>query len=447
MLHQDHPFHRSPNRTILKLAIPVLFSLVAEPVTGLADTAFVARLGSEAAAALGIGTMAFSAVFWAFSFLGIGTQTEVALSLGEDDPSRAARISSLACAMAVAVGLLLFFGALPLLDGIGALLGGEGPVLQNASEYMEYRLLGAPGVLVTVACFGALRGAQDMKTALYVAVGVNAMNVLLDWVLVFGVGPFPAMGVGGAGLASSISQWCGAIWALVATGRMVGLSRDFRLADCRKLLSIGGDIFVRTGAVLVFLSLCTRAANQVGPEEGAAYQAIRQFFIFAALFLDAFAITAQSLVGYFVGRSDRDTARSVARLTCFWSIGTGAALCLGMILFRAQVAWLLVPAGAVAVFHPGWLTAALMQPLSSLSYATDGIHWGTGDFRFLRNAMVIASLCGVAAVIGIEQVRPEPALVWIWLAATLWTSIRAGFGIARIWPGIGDAPLNRRGAI
>lgn len=442
MSNESHPFHLAPHRTLIGLAFPVLFSLVAEPLTGLADTAFVARLGPEALAALGIGAMAFSAVFWAFSFLGIGTQTEIANSLGEDDCPRAARIASLACLMAFGVGLLLFAGATPVLDSIGAILGGKGIVLDKASEYMRYRLLGAPAVLVTVACFGALRGIQDMKTALYVAVGINALNVLLDWLLVFGVGPFPEMGVGGAGLASSISQWFGAVWAVLVMRAKIGLGRDIRLAECTRLLRIGGDIFIRTGAVLIFLSFCTRAANEAGAEEGAAYQAIRQFFIFAALFLDAFAITAQSLVGYFMGRADHDSARAVARLTCFWSFGTGTVLCMFMIVFQHGIAWLLVPAGALTAFYPGWITAALMQPVSSLAFATDGIHWGAGDFRYLRNAMVVAVCAGCAAVIIIEWQMPQPVLVWIWLAATLWTTVRAGFGLIRIWPGIGSAPLN-----
>ncbi|WP_369404438.1 MATE family efflux transporter [Salidesulfovibrio brasiliensis] len=154
-------------------------------------------------------------------------------------------------------------------------------------------------------------------------------------------------------------------------------------------------------------------------------------------------MTAQSLVGYFMGRADTDSARSVARLTCYWSLATGTALCLFMIVFRDAVAWLLVPAGAMAAFHPGWLTAAFMQPVSSLAFATDGIHWGAGDFRYLRNAMVAAVFCGSAAVLAVEWLMPQPVLVWIWLAATLWTSVRAGFGIARIWPGIGHAPLWR----
>lgn len=235
MTHSDtdnspaHSFVAHPNRTLLRLAIPVLFSLVAEPLTGLADTAFVARLpGSEPVAALGVGTVAFSSVFWAFSFLGVGTQTEVAQALGRHDRDRASKVLSLACLMAAAFGLIFALGMAGLLSPIASLFGAVGEVNDLACEYMYYRLLGAPAVLITLACFGGLRGVQDMRTPLYVAVGINLVNVALDWVLIFGWGSIPAMGVAGAAAASTASQWIGAVWCLVVARSRLGLTWRMR---------------------------------------------------------------------------------------------------------------------------------------------------------------------------------------------------------------------------
>lgn len=440
----NHPFVARPNRTLVSLAIPVLFSLVAEPLTGLADTAFVARLpGSEPVAALGVGTVAFSSIFWAFTFLGVGTQTEVAQGEGSGDHGYAVKVVSLAVTMAFCIGTVLMLCAMPFLSNIGAMLGAEGAVNDLASEYMYYRLLGAPAVLVSLAGFGALRGVQDMRTPLYVAVSINIINVLLDWLLIFGNGGFPAMGVGGAAIASTVSQWIGAIWVIIRVARKIGLTWTMRGAGVAKLMKIGGDLFVRTGMVLLFLALCTRVANRAGADAGAAYQAIRQFFIFGALFLDAFAVTGQSLVGYFLGAGNRFQARRVARAVCIWSIGTGVAMCVTMIIGSDWVAWLLVPAEAVAVFGPAWLVVALTQPVGSLSFATDGIHWGTGDFRYLRNVMILASVVGAGAVLWVESLQSGNLLVYVWSATAVWTIIRAAFGLARIWPGIGDAPLGK----
>jgi MATE family multidrug resistance protein len=439
---QRHPFLDSPNRTLFNMALPVLFSLVAEPLTGLADTAFVARIpGAEPVAALGVGTMAFSAIFWAFAFLGIATQTEVANSMGRGEEDRAVKVVSLATLLAAGIGLGLLAVSIWFLSPIAAVFGAEGLVNDYACQYMFYRLLGAPAVLVTLACFGGLRGAQDMRTPLYVAVGINVVNVLLDWLLIFGHGSFPVMGVAGAAIASTVSQWIGAFWCLFVVYRSLGLTMHMRGAGLGRLMRVGGDLFLRTGAVLVFLALCTRVANLFGAEQGAAFQAIRQFFLFSALFLDAFAITGQSLVGYFLGSGDTDKARDVARLVCWWSFGTGVVLCAAMLLGTDMVAWLLVPPAAYAVFGPAWIVVSLSQPIGSLSFATDGIHWGTGDFGYLRNSMLAASAVGGLCVLAVEFIRPPQVLVYIWLASALWTFIRAGFGLVRIWPGLGNAPL------
>ncbi|WP_250645487.1 MATE family efflux transporter [Salidesulfovibrio onnuriiensis] len=439
----EHDFIKAPNRTLVSMSLPVLFSLVAEPMTGLADTAFVARLGSEAVAALGIGAMAFSAVFWVFNFLGIGTQTEVARFMGAGEREKAAKMGALAVFLSVGIGIVLMVGVSPLLRPIAFALGGDGAVLGLAEDYMLYRLLGAPAVLVTVACFGSLRGAQDMHTPLWVATGINGLNVLLDWVLIFGYGPVPAMGVAGAAIASSIAQWIGAFWVLLVLFRKVGFTFHVSLADMRKLFSIGGDLFIRTGLVLLFLSLCTRVANHAGAVEGAAYQAIRQFFIFAALFMDAFAITGQSLVGFFIGRQDVRNARRVAVYTCWWSVGTGVGLCAAMILGVEWVAWLLVPPEARAAFDGAWITLSLILPVMSLACATDGIHWGMGDFKYLRNAMLGAVLVAAPVVLLFDALGLENILVWVWSGTGIWALVRSGFGVARIVPGIGRAPLRR----
>ena len=103
----DHPFLTRPHRTLLALSFPVLLSLVAEPLTGLADTAFVARLGSAPLAALGVATILLSSVFWIFNFLGIGTQTEVARAFGAGRRDDARQITSLALVLSLLCGALL----------------------------------------------------------------------------------------------------------------------------------------------------------------------------------------------------------------------------------------------------------------------------------------------------------------------------------------------------
>ncbi|MEM6338245.1 MAG: MATE family efflux transporter, partial [Bacteroidota bacterium] len=396
-------FNERPHRTFVALSIPVLFSLVAEPVTGLVDTAFVAQLGAEALAGLGVGTIVLSGVFWAFNFLGIGTQTEVAQAFGGEATARARQITGLAMALGVGIGVAMIALGLPLAEPAAVAMGGEGAVTAAAVEYMRVRLFGTPAVLVTMVAFGTMRGMQDMRTPLWIAVGVNALNVILDPLLIFGYGPIPTLGVAGAAGASTIAQWLGAVWAVGVLAKRLGRPARLPVEDIRKLLRIGGDLFVRTGFLLSFLVLATRSATTISAEAGAAHQAIRQVWVFTALFLDAFALTAQSLVGYFYGAGAIRDARRVAGIAVVWSLATGIGLAGAMLMGERWVADLLVPASAVALFGPAWALAALTQPFNALAFATDGVHWGTSDFRYIRNATVLATLIGAAGLYVLDE--------------------------------------------
>jgi MATE family multidrug resistance protein len=435
-----HPFEVAPHRTLLTLSIPVLFSLIAEPLTALTDTAFVSRLGATSLASLGVGATLLSGIFWVFNFLGIGVQTAVAQAMGKEAREEAARVSTLGFLVAVVVGIALILLGFTLTHLIVALMGATGELASQASSYMYLRWLGAPAVLGLVTAFGVFRGRMDMRTPLWIALGINALNIGLDLILIFGFGPIPALGIQGAALASTISQWMGAIWAFRLVIRQVGFERGLKLGETARLLRIGGDLFVRTGLLNLFLILATRTATMGGAEAGAAHQAIRQFWVFTALLLDAFAVTCQSLVGYLVGKGSLNQARRAAGVTIVWSLAVGTLIGVGMLVGQRIVLSLLVPASAVAVFLPAWWVSAVSQPFNGVAFATDGIHWGTGDFRFLRNVVLFVSVVSLVGLSQIDSSQPS-ALTWVWIVTAVWIGTRGLLGVLRIWPGLGKAPL------
>ena len=431
-----------PHRTLFVLTIPVLFSLIAEPLTGLADTAFVSRLGSAPLAALGVGTILLSGVFWIFNFLGIGSQTETANALGSGNELRVRQTTGLVIILSGIFGIAAIILGYLFTPWLSAMMEAEGPILRDAVAYMNIRWLGAPAILLMLALFGVLRGLQDMTTPLWVALGTNALNILLDWLLVFGAGPVPAMGVEGAATASVISQWIGAAWTMAVLLRYHKPDFHIRWKDSVRLLKIGGDLFVRTGLLTLFLLVTTRAATRAGADSGAAHQAIRQFWAFSALFLDSFAIAGQSLIGFFQGAGLKEWSRKVASCVVAWSMLTGLLLGLVMLVGEKAAIFLLVPVTSVPVFLAAWRICAVFMPLNSISFATDGVHWGTGDFRYLRNAVLIATTAGIITL-GIFGIDGELTLAEIWIATGIWITMRSLLGVLRIWPGIGKAPLGK----
>jgi MATE family multidrug resistance protein len=435
-----HPFLKHPHKTLIGLSIPVLLSLTAEPLTALVDTAFISSLGVIPLAALGVGTTALTSLFWMFNFLGVSTQTEIAQSFGKGETERAGKTLSLALLLAVGFGILLILVFYPGADWLAGILGAAGDVKSKAVSYMQIRLFGAPAVLVTLVAFGAMRGRQDMKTPLWIALGVNGLNIMLDWLFVFGKGPFPVMGVAGSALASTISQWLGALVGIYLTARKIDISLGVDFQAATRLLQVGGDLFIRTGMLNLFLAYTTRVANGLGADAGAAHQVIRQMWVFTALALDAFAATVQSLVGYFIGQESLLDAKHVVRIALAWSTGTGIMLGILMWGGRNLVADWLVPAASIPLFLPAWEISAFCQPFNSLAFLTDGVHWGTGDYRYLRNAMFISSTVGILSAWVLERGQAG-SLTGIWILIGVWILLRGGFGLLRIWPGIGKSPF------
>jgi MATE family multidrug resistance protein len=435
----DLPFSRHPHRTFVGLSLPVLISLLPEPLAGAADTAFVKQLGSAPAAALAAATTLLSSVFWVFNFLGIGTQTEVAQALGRGDQRSASDGAGLALAVAAALGVGLALLGWPLLDAAAGFMSADPGVRSATREYLGIRLLGGPALLVMLAGFGVLRGLQDMRTPLWIALVSSSLNIGLDPLLIFGAGPVPRLGVAGAAWATVASQWLAALWTGVAVRRRLGPASRLDWRAAASLFVVGRDLFLRTGLLILFLLLATRAATRIGPDAGAAHQGVRQVWLLTAFVLDAHAAAAQSLVGWLVGAARMDEARRVAAIACLWGAATGVVLTALMWAGESAVASLLVPPAARDLFAPAWIVAALAQPANGLAFVTDGIHWATRDYRFLRNVMGAATLCATALL----AFRPPGVaeLPWIWGVTSLWIGVRAAFGVARIWPGLGASPL------
>ncbi len=162
--------------------------------------------------------------------------------------------------------------------------------------------------------------------------------------------------------------------------------------------------------------------------------------MFLAFLLDAFVVIAQSLIGYFHGADRRSIARLAARVACRWALVTDACLLLTLLLFDHTLAAMLVPPSAHSLFLVGLSICALTQPVNSLSFVTDRFKWGTGDYAYLRNVMIVATGTGVLLL---SQIDPTHASAFAkdWLVMTVWIVSRSTFAVLRVWPGTRNAIL------
>jgi putative MATE family efflux protein len=193
---------RALDREIVALALPALGALAADPLVSMVDTAFVGRLGVTPLAALGVNASVFSMAFVVFNFLAYGTTPMVARAVGRGDRARAGRLAVDALTLAGLAGVvalvLLQLAAGPIL----AVMGATGELRGPALSYLRIRAFAGPAILIITAGHGIFRGWHDTRTPLYVSIGLNLVNLVLDPILIFGMG----WGLAGAATASSSSR-------------------------------------------------------------------------------------------------------------------------------------------------------------------------------------------------------------------------------------------------
>jgi MATE family multidrug resistance protein len=416
------PGRHSDDKTILALALPALAALAADPLYSLADTAFVGNLGAEELGAVAVGTAAFTASFWLFSFLAYGVTPRVARFVGAGDESGAAGIGVQALLMAVSIGICVTLAGVLFAGPVVRVLG-AGPAFEPMAEsYLRIRVLSATAVLIAQVGHGWLRGAQDTRIPMFIAVGGAAINVVLDYVLIYPVG----MGVQGAAWATVIGQYLAAAgFLIVLMPRLTrgGVRWRFDRDVAAGLLRTGADLVVRTGSLLGAMTLATSVAARMGLDALGAWQITMQLFLFLSLVLDSVAIAAQALVGKHLGAGAHGEAREVSARLMEWGLLIGIGIALVLFLLRGLLAGVfssdesVVTAAAALI---AWLAA--VQPLSALAFTLDGILLGASDTRFLAKSMVASSLA--YAAISLVSLELGWGTAGLAAGATMWMLLR-----------------------
>lgn len=367
---------RVSNRAILRLAIPALGTLAVDPLLTLVDTAFVARVGVNELAALGVDTAILGFVFFGFNFLAYATTPLVAQALGRGNQAEARRWVGDALVLAVILGLLAALIIEVLAPWFVALMGAGDEVAGPAVSYLRIRGIATPAVLLVTAGHGAFRGYQDTKTPLFVALGVNLINLLLDPLLIFVAG----WGIEGAAIATVVAQYVGAIWFLHLIRSRGMADRPAGLREAiPTILALGRNgilVSIRTGFLLFGLTFAAATATRLGAEEIAAHQVVMQVWLLAAMIADSFAIAAQAMVGDAVGIRDLGRADQLSRRLLTWGGITGVLL-MGAFLLGGPLLRYLVDDPAVAgQTVSASEVAGWMMPIGAPLFVADGIFFG-----------------------------------------------------------------------
>ncbi|MEU5291749.1 MATE family efflux transporter [Streptomyces umbrinus] len=424
---------RRHDREIVALAVPAFGALIAEPLFLMVDTAIVGHLGTAQLAGLGIASALLVTAVSIFVFLAYATTAAVARRVGAGDLQAAIRQGMDGIWLALLLGAAVIAVVLPTAPALVELFGASDTAAPYATTYLRISALGIPAMLVVLAATGVLRGLQDTKTPLYVAIAGFVANGALNAGLVYGAD----LGIAGSAWGTVIAQYgMAAVYLVVVVrgARKHGASLRPDAAGIRACAQAGAPLLVRTLSLRAILMIATAVAARLGDADVAAHQIILSLWSLLAFALDAIAIAGQAIIGRYLGAGDAKGAREACRRMVEWGIAVGVVLG-GLVIVSRPLFLPLFTSDSVVhdTALPALLMVALSQPICGIVFVLDGVLMGAGDGPYLAWAMILtlAVFAPVALLVpvfggGLTAVWGAMTLMMTVRMLTLWLRTRSG---------------------
>jgi len=424
-----------PHKQIWAIALPAILANSSAPLVGLVDTWAIGHLPAAVhLAAVGLGSVIFSYLLWAFGFLRMGTTGLIAQARGREDIHDQAVTVVRSCALALFFGLLLLIFQEGLLALSLQAMAPPENVAEITAEYFRIRIWAAPFTLFSYAVIGVLFGLARVRTILWLQLLLNVTNAALNVTFVVGFG----MGVPGVAWGTLIAQ---VLTAAVSAWMMVHIygaepllsvmrsGATWVLASFRKLVLVNGFIFIRTIFLMTALALIMRVAAGLGEVEMAASHVLNQYMLLIALGLDGFAHASEALAGAAWGRSDRAQFRRWVYLTGYWSLLASLFYAVFFWLWGNDITALLTDIESVQITAGALLPLVVALPLVSVwCFLFDGVYIGATAAAAM---MVTMGIAFVIYLLLLEPMTRQWGLHGLWGAVLVFMAVR---GLAQaIW--------------
>lgn len=424
---------RRHDREIISLAVPAFGALVAEPLFVMVDSAIVGHLGTPQLAGLAVAAALLTTAVSVFVFLAYATTAAVARRVGAGDLASAIRQGMDGIWLAILLGLAVIALALPLSPWLVEVFGASDTAAPYATTYLRISSLGIPAMLVVMAATGVLRGLQNTRTPLYVAIGGFAANAALNVGLVYGAG----LGIAGSAWGTVIAQVGMAVAYLVVVvrgARRHGASLRPDTAGIKASARAGVPLLVRTLSLRAVLLIATAVAARLGDTDIAAHQIILSLWSLMAFALDAIAIAGQAIIGRYLGAGDTKGAREACHRMVQWGVVSGVVFGALIVLARPLFVPLFTSDQSVRdTLLPALLVVALTQPVAGVVFVLDGVLMGAGDGTYLAWAMLVTLAVFAPAALLVPTLGGGLTALWCAMAlmmlvrmVTLWLRARSG---------------------
>lgn len=386
---------------ILRLFGPCLVELFLTQLVSMVDMAMVGGLGTRAINAVGINSQPLILLNIIFTALNVGTTALISRAKGEGDKVKADRVLGTAMLLSVILGLLTAVLGAVFADAIIGMMGPTSPELATMGvQYLRYRMIGMLPMALSSVATAALRGVGNSRTAMLYHLIANGVNVLFNWLLIHGIAFFPAMGVNGASLATSISQAVGMLIALGVLFRGhsgLKLGGQWRIdgAVTVNILRIGLPSILSQVVVRIGLILFTRMTVSLGEVGYAAHQLCWNIVNIFTCIGTAMQMVTAPLTGQCLGRRDPAHAEKYNCLSCLLTVDLMMVCSVVCLLWGASLMQHLYSAESAVVEAalPTLRLLAVSQILFAFYYVYSGALQGAGDTAFSSVIFLITILC------------------------------------------------------
>ena len=421
-----------PNYTtklnLIKLSIPIFLSNLVIPLVGLVDTILVGHLGSEKyLTAISISTSLMTLILWSFGFLRMGAVGIVSQALGKGDYREIVLSTIRYLIIALIISLVIILLKKPIILFVELFFSPKGFTKSLINDYISIRVFSAPAELIIYVLVGFYLGLQKTKTSSLLVIFFSISNIFFSMYFVLSLG----LELQGVALGTLFSSYLTVTVFLIYTYFYIlnkfniipRIKRVFIKKKFIKLFNINLDIFIRTILLTFSFFWITYLGSTIGEEYVAVNTILIQFIMFSSFFLDAYAFSTESIVGYSLGRNSLKSFILAVKNSFELSFFTGLIISIFYIIFSKSIIGLITDLELLKYLSYGFIFwIIIIPPVASFCYQFDGIFIGSSQTAEMRNAMIFSVVFFIACSIFLVKHLENHG---IWLSLLLFMFVRS----------------------
>lgn len=424
-------------KSINNLAIPATIAGIAEPLLSITDTAIVGNIpvdGLESLAAAGIVGSFLSMLIWILGQTRSAISAIISQYLGAGRLEEVKALPAQAIFLNIALSILVLLSTIFVVEEIFRLLNASGKILDYCISYYSIRVWGFPLTLFVFAVMGIFRGLQNTYYPMLIAIVGAVLNVILDFILVYGIEGFiDPMYLDGAAWASLIAQAVMAIMAFVLLVMKTDISLRLKFpmhSELGRLVVMSLNLFVRAIALNTALILAVREAADLGPKYIGAHTIAINIWLFSAFFIDGYGAAGNIIGGRLLGARNYDGLWKLAKKIITYGLLVSLVLVVAGFVFYKPIGYLFSKETLVLnAFYAIFFIVIIGLPMNTIAFVFDGVFKGLGEMKYLRNTLLVATFLGFVPTLFFGK-HMDWGLHGIWIAFTVWMAIRGG---ALVW--------------